>query len=158
MAIPFPTKAELEALWNDPDVSVRDIAKKYFVTDTMVRNWAVRHGFAKRADARVRFDQSRDAEFVAMWNEGIPLSVISKTFGVGHTAISNAILRLGLKKRTPVAPPRRQKVVDVVRFDVEPVPEPGDPTPEEIEARKAECDAKRELAEARRMEVARWHC
>lgn len=155
MAIPFPTKAELEALWNDPDVSVRDIAKKYFVTDTMVRKWAARHGFARRADARVRFDQSRDAELVAMWNDGVPLSVIFRKLGVGHTAISNAIARLKLKKRSSVAPPRKQKAVDVVRFDIEPALAPGDPTPEEIEARCAECHARRALR-ALREEVNSW--
>lgn len=140
MAIAFPNREEFAALWSDADVSVADISRRYCVTQNLVRRWAERFRLSRRADTRNRIDRSRDGEFRRDWNSGVPVSSLVAKYGVQRKAIEAQVRRLRLRKRKPVAVAKRAPI-DIVRFDVEPLPQPGDPTPEEIESRKAEVRA-----------------
>lgn len=42
---PMPTRDHLERLWHDPDWSIRNIARLFKVSETLVSGWAKRYGF-----------------------------------------------------------------------------------------------------------------
>lgn len=128
MAIPFPTKQEFSVLWSDPDMSVRSIARKFFVSEHQVCGWAKKFGFQTRGYDRPSLDRIDAKSFKDDWAAGVPVRLLRKKYCVGSDSIIKIAARLGLQQRNG----RPTQRPPVVRFDIEEGPRPGDPSPEEI--------------------------
>ena len=145
MSILFPTKEELSEDWNNPNMTIEGIAKKYGRSKSLVGKWAKRFQLPKRDSGRKRIANklNRVEEFRRLWNDSSrSLSSISRHFGVCNKTTARWAEIERFPPRTFALagrePPFR-------RIQQEHGMLPGDPTPEEIAERAAECRAKRGL-------------
>jgi len=145
MSILFPTKDELAADWNNPRMTILDILRKYGRSKSLVAAWAKRFQLPKRDSGRKRIANkvNRVKEFRRLWDDpSISLSSISRHFGVCNKTTARWAEIECFPPRTFAlagrAPPFR-------RIQQEHGMLLGDPTPEEIAERAAECRARRGL-------------
>jgi len=145
MSILFPTREELAEDWHNPRMTIEDIARKYGRGKSLISQWAKRYQLPRRDCGRKRIPNKhhRVEEFRAMWNDPRPsLGQISRHIGVCNRTLANWACKEGFPPRTydpghkmPLPPPCRQEQGML----------PGDPTPEQIAERAAECRARRGL-------------
>jgi transposase-like protein len=145
MSILFPTRDELAADWDNTRMTILDIAKKYGRSKSLVGEWAKRFQFPKRDGGRKRIANKADRvkEFRRLWDDpSISLSSISRHFGVCNKTLARWAEIERFPPRTFALagrlPPCRRIQQEHGRL-------PGDPTPEEIAERAAECRARRGL-------------
>ena len=129
---PKPDRDQLHSLWFDDSLRVIDIANRYGVSDATVAGWAKRFGFPRRQGGiKPVIDRSREEEFRRLWLESeIPIATLAKDFGCSKSVIVRWADKLGLGAR--IVPPNYVPPREVVQFEEEAGPLPGDPTPEQI--------------------------
>lgn len=145
MSILFPTRDELAADWNNPRMTILDISRKYGRSKSLINDWARRFQFPKRDSGRKRIADkaNRVQEFRTLWdNPRVSLSSISRHFNACNKTIARWAELEGFPPRTFALsnrlPPVHKSRQEQGRL-------PGDPTPEEIAERAAECRARRGL-------------
>lgn len=145
MSILFPTREELAADWHNPAMTIEAIARKYGRGKSLICQWAKRYQLPKRDSGRKRIPnkQNRVEEFRAMWiDPEVSLSSISRHFGVCNKTTARWA---EIERFPPRTFPGSAKRFPAKTEQEEQGRRWGDPTPEEIAERAAECRAKRGL-------------
>lgn len=115
-----PTREEFVALW-EAKVPLADIARRYGVSERVVRHW--RNRFGLRPRMTIRRPKGRDEKFLALWNDAsIPRVEVARRMGISRHVARNYARNLGLLGDND----------DDGGMEQEEGPGPGDPTPEEI--------------------------
>lgn len=127
-------------LWNK-GVPVLQMAKQIGMTKAGIEKYVKRLGLPNRHSLMDQRLPLIEAEFRRMWfDRNVTCRVMGLRLGVHRSTISVWARTLGL--------PAKPLPFASAQFVYEEGPLPGDPTPEEIAERAAECRARRELAKA----------
>lgn len=124
-----PTREEFAAMWST-GTPVEEFVRRYEVSASAVRRWAIKFGLPSRtAIAPSPAESGRLEEFRECWSDpDLTYVDISRRFRARRTTLLKWAATYGLGEKA-----RRD----------EDGPGPGDPTPEEIEELKAYANARR---------------
>jgi AraC-like DNA-binding protein len=102
----------LADLWNNPDVTLRQIGEMLGVTVNAVRCRAKARGLPKRFDAKVhasaarKIHKAQEPMFRAMYLAHVSTAEIARHFGISHTNVARVAKRIGIPNRGVLHPSR----------------------------------------------------